>query len=153
MQLSKSTNIAASPEEVWDVVSDIRNLASTIQGISRIEILESASGPSIVGLKWRETRTWQGRDAAEVIWITEAQESSHYSTRAESHGSIYTAHISLEPGSIGTRFTMSFNAKPVNVGARILWVLTGWMAKKALGKTIEQDLTDIKSKVEQATSQ
>ena len=78
MQLRKSTDIDASLQAVWNVVTDIKNLASTIQGISSIEILEPATGPSIVGLKWRETRTWRGRDAIEVMWITEAQEPFHY---------------------------------------------------------------------------
>lgn len=148
MQVSRFTDIKASRQVVWDVVSDIENAASTIQGIHRIEVLEPAGGSSIVGLKWREFRSWKGQEAVEVMWITEAEKPSYYVTRAESHGAVYSSRISLQPNATGTHLTMSFTAQPVTFAARILWVLTGWMAKRALAKTIDQDIADIKAKVE-----
>ena len=148
MEITRSTVIAAPPAAVWEVVTDIEGSASTIRGISRIEVLEPATGPSILGLRWRETRTWRGREAVEVMWITEAAPPSHYATRAESHGSIYTARITLTPEAGGTRLAMAFAAEPVTVVARVVWALTGWMAKRALGKTIDADLADLKAAVE-----
>ena len=147
MQVTRSTEIDAPPADVWSVVSDIEQAASTISGIKEIEILERATGPSIVGLKWRETREFMGKDAVEVMWITDASEPSYYETRAESHGSIYTSRIELAETSAGTRLTMGFNGQPVTFGAKVMWALTGWMAKKALGKTLDQDLADIKAAV------
>ena len=151
MQVIRFTDIDASPAEVWSVVSDIEKADTRISGIKDIEILERAKGPSIVGLKWRETREWMGKDAVEVMWITDASEPSYYETRAESHGSIYTSRIELETTSTGMRLTMEFNGQPVAFGAKVLWALTGWMAKKALRKTIDQDLADIKGAVEKTT--
>jgi len=43
---------------------------------------------------------------------------------------------------------MVFNAEPVTVTAKILWILTTWMAKKTLSKTIDQDLADIQKAAE-----
>ncbi len=150
-QVSRSKEIAAAPEAVWAVVADIENAVETISGIKAVEILETASGPSIVGLKWRETREWLGRDAVEVMWVTDAREGSYYETRAESHGSIYTSRMELETTPRGTRLTMAFSSQPVTFGARMLWVLTGWMARNSLRKVIDQDLEDIGTAVVKAT--
>ena len=150
-QVIRSTEIIAPPRDVWNVVADIQNAVAVISGIKVIEILEPASGPSIVGIKWRETREWLGRDAVEVMWVTDAHEASFYETRAESHGSIYTSRVELEATPTGTRLTMVFRGQPVTSGAKVLWALTGWMAKKSLCKVIDQDLQDVKAAVEKAT--
>lgn len=150
MQVARFIEIDAPPADVWSVVSDIKNADTRISGIKEVEILKRATGPSIVGLKWRETREWMGKDAVEVMWVTDASEPSYYETRAESHGSIYTSRIELETTSTGTRLTMGFSGQPVTFGAKVLWALTGWMAKKSLRKTIDQDLADIKGAVEKA---
>ena len=150
MQVIRFTEIDASPADVWSIVSDIEKADTIISGIKAVEILERAKGPSIVGLKWRETRAWMGRDAVEVMWVTDAVEPSYYETRAESHGSICTSRIELETTSSGTRLTMRFSGQPVTFVAKVLWTLTGWMAKRALRKTVDQDLADIKGAVEKA---
>lgn len=150
MQLSRSVDINAAPADVWSLISDIGNAAQWISGIKAIEVIEPATGPSIVGLKWRETREFMGKDAVEVMWVTEASEPNHYQVRAESHGAVYTSRFELEATSSGTRLTMGFHCQPVSFGARLMWALTGWMAKGAMRKTVDQDLADIKRAVEQA---
>lgn len=148
MHVSRTTRINATPADVWSVVSDIENAERRISGIKAIEILERPAGPSIVGLKWRETREWMGKDAVEVMWITSASERAYYETRAESHGSVYTSRLELEAIDGGTRLTMDFRGTPVTLGAKVMWALTGWMAKGALRKTIDKDLSDIKEAAE-----
>jgi uncharacterized membrane protein len=147
---SRSIEIVAPAEAVWAVIADIQNAANVISGIKAIEILEAAPGPTISGIKWKETREWMGRDAVEVMWITDASPPSFYKTRAESHGSIYISSLELEPTTTGTRLTMEFNCQPETFGAKLMWLLTGWMAKKAIRKVIDQDLADIKKAVERA---
>lgn len=148
---SESIEIDAAPDAVWAVVADIQNAANVISGIKAIEILEAAPGPTITGVKWKETREWMGRDAVEVMWVTDARSPSFYETRAESHGSIYISRMELEPTQAGTRLTMKFNCQPETLGAKVMWLLTGWMAKKSLRKIIGQDLADIKTAVESAS--
>ncbi|NNC89978.1 MAG: SRPBCC family protein [Akkermansiaceae bacterium] len=147
---SQSTEIAAEAESVWNVITDIRHAANVISGIKEIQILEEAAGPHFVGLKWKETREWMGKDAVEVMWITDACAPTFYETRAESHGSVYQSRFELEPTECGTRLTMQFNCRPETIGARIMWILMGWMAKRSLRKVIAQDLKDVKSAVENA---
>jgi hypothetical protein len=139
-------DIKGSPQAVWDVVTDIRNAANHIQAIENIEILETPK--DLVGLKWRETRTMFGKTATEIMWITNAAKLSHYETRAESHGSIYTTRVSLEPKQGHTLLRMEFEGKPVTIGARLMWGLMGFMFKGATRKALRKDLEDIKNAVE-----
>ncbi|MGB0652090.1 MAG: SRPBCC family protein [Thermoplasmatota archaeon] len=150
MKMSLSIDIEASTQAVWDVIADIENAADRIRGINSLEVLEPATGPSIVGLKWKETRTFAGRDATETMWITAAEEPSYYDTRAESHGSIYQTRMSVDPTSdgAGSRLTMTFEGTPQTFGAKLLWALTGWMATKPMKKALTEDLEDIKKAAE-----
>lgn len=141
---SQYIDIEASPDSVWRIVSDIENADKVITGIKNIEIVKPADGPDLVGLTWRETREFMGKDADETMWVTDANPPEFYATRAENHGSVYQSKIELEPITTGTRLTMDFHCHPQTWGAKILWLLTGWMAKKSLCNVIQQDLDDIK---------
>lgn len=148
MQTSTSIQINASPDKVWQIIADIDNSADTISGINKIEILEPPKGNSIKGLKWKETRTFAGREATEVMWITEARKNSHYVARAESHGAIYLSTMRIGKDGHGCTLTMEFNGEAVTTGAKIMWALTGWLAKGAVKKACAKDLQDIKAAAE-----
>lgn len=150
MEMSTSIDIDAPPTTVWNIITDIAYSADIIQGIHKVEVLEPAKGPSIVGLKWKEWRTFGGREATEIMWITEAEEPSHYVARAESHGSIYNSTMAIKPEGDGSTLTMTFEGTPQTLGARIMWALTGWMAKGAVRKACAADLADIKTAAEGA---
>ncbi len=148
MESRVSVDIAATPEEVWQVITDIENSKNVVSGIMDIEILEPATGPSIKGMKWRETRMMFGKEATEVMWITHADAPDFYDTRAESHGAVYTTRVAVEATADGSRLTMTFEGQPVKFGAKVMWALTGWMMKGPMKKAITQDLADIKAAVE-----
>lgn len=148
MKVHTSIDIKAEPSRVWSIVADIDNAKDTISAIDELEVLERPAGSSLVGLKWRETRTMFGKAATEVMWITDAVEESYYETRAESHGSEYVSRIELAPHDGGTRLSMGFEGTPVTFGAKVMWALTGWMAKSAMKKALAADLVDIKAAAE-----
>lgn len=150
VQLTVSIDIDAPADRVWQVITDIENCESTIRGILKVEILEQPKGNSIKGLKWRETRKFAGKEATEVMWITEAQAPRFYKARAESHGSVYESGMSIDSREGGCRLTMSFEGRPQTFGAKVLWALTGWMAVRPLKKTMAEDLQDIKAASEAA---
>lgn len=147
MRVTVDTEIAAPRADVWRIVTDIENAATTIKAIESVEILERPQA-GIVGLKWRETRTMFGQKATEVMWVTDAVEGAHYATRAESHGSVYKSRIDLEDRNGRTRLAMTFEGEPKSIGARIMWGLTGFLFKGATRKAIAQDLADIKAALE-----
>ncbi len=145
---SRSRLISADSSVVWEVISDIENAERYISAIKKIEVLEPRQGGSILGFKWKETREWMGRDAVELMWVTATDDESFYETRAESHGSVYTSRMELSNTAAGTELSMLFYCEPLSLGAKIMWLMTGWMAKKSLGKMIDQDLGDIRQAVE-----
>lgn len=147
MQLSLSTDINATPTKVWNIITDIDGAAERIRGILAVEVLEKPD-KGVVGLKWKETRKFAGREAHEIMWITEAAKPKFYETRAESHGAVYKSRLSVEKTKDGCTLTMSFDGQAVAVGAKIMWFLTGWMAKKPMIKAITEDLEDIKAAAE-----
>ena len=147
MQAEVHVDVRAPRKVVWDVVTDIPNATKTIKAIEKIEVLDKPA-QGIVGLKWRETRTMFGKKATEVMWITGAAEASHYDTRAESHGAVYTTRIALADAPEGTRLTMEFRGEPQTMGAKLLNVLFGTLMKGSVQKALQKDLEDIKAAAE-----
>ena len=150
MNLQTSISINASKEKVWQMITNIQNAEQTISGIQKVEILEEP-GDGLIGLKWRETRIMFGKEATEVMWITEAEENSHYKTRAESHGSIYISEMRVEgTGDDSCTLTMGFTGLPQSFGAKVMTALMGWMMKGATKKALYKDLEDIKAAAEKS---
>lgn len=147
MEVQVDVVINAPKNEVWKLVSDIENAASTISGIDKLEVLERPD-QGLVGLKWRETRTLFGKTATETMWITEVGEGSYYLTEARSHGSIYRTKVSVSEEGSSTRLSMVFSAQAQSFVAKVFSVLLGFMMKNAMRKAILQDLTDVKAAAE-----
>lgn len=149
MQLETSIEINAPQADVWEVISDIDGASERISGINAVEILERPDS-GLVGLKWKETRTMFGKEASEVMWITDVEDGTMYKTRAESHGAVYISWLALSEKEGVTTLTMGFEGQPQGLVAKLMSMLMGPMMKKSTIKAIEQDLADIKVAVENA---
>jgi len=147
MEFKTDIQINAGKEKVWSVISNIENATDNIEAIQSIEVLEQPTN-GMVGLKWKETRTMFGKEATEIMWITEASENEYYQTRAESHGAIYISKLWIEENEKGSRLNMSFNGTPVTFGAKFMSAVMGWMFKNATVKALKKDLEDIKKVAE-----
>ena len=88
MKIKAKVSIKGKKEDVWDVITDIEGSVERISAIESVEILEKPA-TGILGLKWKETRTMFGKEATEIMWVTDAKENEYYQTRAESHGALY----------------------------------------------------------------
>ncbi len=147
MKLQVETNINGSREKVWSVITNIEGSAERISGIEEVEVLERPEY-GLVGFKWKETRTMFGKTATEVMWITEAEENSHYNVRAESHGMIYKSVIAIKQNGDQTILSMEFGGEAQNFGTKLMSVLMGPFFKGATRKALQKDLDDIKTWVE-----
>lgn len=144
MHMNVEVPIDASKEDIWQLITDIEHAADRISGIEAIEVLESPSD-GLVGLKWRETRKFGGKIATETMWVTEAQDLSHYRTEAQSHGSIYRSRMYIDDGEGGTRLGMDFDCEPQTFGAKFMWLVFGFLFRGATRKSLLQDLNDIRA--------
>lgn len=147
MEFTTSIRIKASKEKVWSIISDIENSKDNISAIESIEVLEPPT-EGLLGLKWKETRTMFGKQATEVMWITDATENEFYQTRAESHGALYISRLWLEAKEGDTILSMSFKGTPQTSGAKFMSAMLGWMFKGATLKALNKDLEDIKTAAE-----
>ena len=149
MKVSTSIEIEKPREDVWKAITDIENAQGRISSIVAIEVLEKPEA-GFVGFKWKETRKMFGKEATEIMWVTDSVENEYYSTRAESHGSVYVSRLSLTESAGITTLTMSFSGEAQSLVARILSTLMGFLIKGSMKKELQKDLVDIKNYVEQS---
>ncbi len=149
MMVTDVIEIYQPKDTVWKAIADIENCKRIITSILNVNILNKpASG--IVGLKWEETREMFGKKASETIWITDSETNEYYSTRAESHGSVYITKLSLTAIDNGTLLTMSFNGIPQSFIAKIFSFLMGPLIRNSIKKALIKELADIKAYVEKS---
>ena len=149
-EISVSHDIAADPADVWSVVVDMDNWVTTIDAIETIERLDTGDGFGL-GTKWRETRTMFGKEATEVMEVTEFEAGVRYATFAESHGSKYHSEIRVDPTEAGSRLTMGFRGEPQSMLAKIADVTIGRLFMGATRKALAKDLADIGTAAEAAS--
>jgi hypothetical protein len=147
MKASAEVKIKGAKEDIWEAITDIKSSEKFISGIKKIEVLEKPSD-GIVGFKWRETRVMFGKEATEIMWITEAEKNKFYKTRAESHGAIYRTLVALEEISDGCLLRMEFDSEAVGFLGKLMNLFFGGMMAKSTKKMVFEDLTDIKKFVE-----
>ncbi len=147
MNVTVDTEINRSKDVVWKAITDIGNWEYVIPSILKISVLNKPPN-GLVGLKWEETREMFGKEATETMWITDSDENKHYSTRAESHGSVYITKLSLKENDGSTVLTMSFYGTPQTIVAKILSFIMKPLINSSIKKALVKDLRDIKAYVE-----
>lgn len=143
--------VDASPGRVWESITDLRDMPRVLSGVERVEVL--TEGGFGVGTRWRETRRMLGKEATEVMTVTECEPPDRYVTVADSHGMHYVSEITLTPDGTGaTTLRMRFSARPVR-GRRpgFLAKLMARFGAKAVAKALTKDLTEIANAVESRT--
>jgi len=149
MKVSVDIEIAKSKEIVWSAITDIENCSNFISSIIDIQILDQATD-GLVGMKWKEKRLMFGKEASEIMWITESVENEYYCTRAESHGSVYITKLSLSEIGGNAALTMSFTGEAQTFLARVVSACMGVLIKSSMKKALLKDLEDIKNYAEQS---
>ncbi|MFJ5832175.1 SRPBCC family protein [Streptomyces sp. NPDC093089] len=140
--------VAASPGRVWEAITDLRDMPRVLSGVERVEVL--TEGVFGVGTRWRETRRMMGKEATEVMTVTECEAPDRYVTVADSHGMHYVSELTLtSDGSGGTTLRMAFSARPA-AGRRpgLVARLLARFGAKAVAKALAKDLSDIANAVE-----
>ena len=146
MKCTVSLPINGSKEDIWNVITDIEHSEQNISAINKIEVLEKPE--KLNGLKWKETRTMFGKEATEVMWITESEENHYYKTRAESHGMVYVSSMSIEDEGDHEVLIMGFEGEAQSFGGKVMNMLFGKMMMSSMEKAIMKDLEDIRNVVE-----
>ncbi len=146
--------VRATPERVWEVLTDLDQAAQTLSGVTSVQRM--TDGPYAVGTRWRETRTVLGRSSTEELWVTASDPWRRSEVRAASGGAEYCTEFVLTPRAEGaeTGLTVRFGAEltdPSRWQRAVMSLLSG-VAERATRKALEQDLADIAAAAESSTA-
>lgn len=151
--LALERSIAAPPDAVWRVLTDLEAAPETLSGVARVERLAGV-GYSI-GTRWRETRTMMGREETEEMEVVGIDEGRSTMIAAESRGMAYRTEFTLEPittddGKAGTLLRMRFGGSLLSPSwvQRVMAKLTAPLGMAVTRKTMQQDLDDIAAAAE-----
>ena len=149
MQLDLTRHIAADPETVWDILTDVPNAHRTLSGVVAVEVL--TAGAYAPGFRWRETRKMFGMKATEEMMVQTADAPHSTTVVAESGGTEYKTVFTLTADAAGgTTLFMHFSAETAHAPAvsRVVMGVMGKVALNATRKTMERDLADIAAEAE-----
>lgn len=150
MQLDLSRHVAADPDTVWAVLTDIPSAHLTLSGVLAVEIL--TTGQYQPGFRWRETRKMFGMKASEEMMVQAAEPPHSTTIVAENGGTEYKTVFTVTPDADGSGSTlrMRFGSETAHAPAisRVAMALLGGVAEKSTRKTMERDLADIATAAE-----
>lgn len=140
--ISVTETVAAPPERVFDMATDLSRAAERIDGIESVEVL--TDGPVGVGTRWRETRRGMGTEELE---ITGYDPPRSYDAECESCGCHFASRLGFEPTAEGTLVTMQISSRPLTLFAKLMAPVSALMAG-AMRKALAADLAAIKRAAE-----
>jgi uncharacterized protein YndB with AHSA1/START domain len=139
-------SIAATPERVWEVITDIDAWPQTMTSITRVERMDDGTGFA-PGTRWREYRRVMRREGSEEMEVTAVDPGASYTVEAENHGVHYTTVFTLTPDGDRSRLAVSFSGRhlaPPGIMARML----ARLGMKAVRRGLDMDLADIAAAAE-----
>jgi len=128
-----SVDVAAAPERVFAIASDIEGSPKVQPKILSVEML--TPGPMRAGTKWREKRKMGSGEAEAMIEVTVFEPGKRYAFASMSKGPGFTGEITVAPKGSGT--VLSMTMRPMGFGSRIVMILMGGMLKKELMSDLE----------------
>lgn len=150
MHVHATKTIAASPERIWALVTDLEEFEKVISGITKIERLDDGDGFQ-VGTRWRETRVLFGREAVEEMEVTSLEPGRAYTVEADGRGAHYRSVLSVKPAGEGAVLEMSFSGEPTGVFSRFMAATVGKLFEGATRKAFEKDLAEIAAAAESSS--
>lgn len=148
MELRVSRPVAAPPESVWGVITDLAATPEVLSGVEKVERLDEGDGFD-VGTRWRETRRMFGKEATEEMEVSSVEPGSAYTTTAEQGTTTYTSTLRVDPADGDRcRLTMTFAAESSSPVGRLLAATVGRAFQSATRRMLQRDLDDIAEVVE-----
>jgi uncharacterized protein YndB with AHSA1/START domain len=149
VQDSVTVHIEASPEQVWDLVSDVTKIGRYSPETFEAEWLDGATGPA-VGARFRGhvKRNGKGPTYWAACTVTACEPGRVFEFGVGAPGkALNTWRYELRPAGDGTDVTESFALKKT-VPLRIYWALLGWARGRTNRNGMQQTLERMKAELE-----
>lgn len=149
MHDSVTVHMAATPEQVWELVSDVTRIGAFSPETFEAQWLDGASGPA-EGARFRGHVRRNGRGP--VYWTTcrvvKADPGKEFAFAVMAgRRTVNTWRYRLEPAGEGTDVTESFELAPSPL-LRLYWVLAGWARGRTNREGMRTTLERIRTVVE-----
>ncbi len=151
MQGSVTVNMKASPERIWDVITDVTRIGEFSPETLEAEWLKGATGPA-VGAEFRGHVKRNGRPPMywTVCKITTCDINREFGFSVMTGGKpVNTWTYKLAPTADGTAVTESF-ALTQSAPLKIYWALFGWARKNTNDRGMRTTLERIRTVVEKS---
>jgi uncharacterized protein YndB with AHSA1/START domain len=143
--------MAAPPERIWELVSDVTRIGRYSPETFEAEWLEGATGPA-VGAKFRGHVKRNGKGP--TYWTTCTVVASEPGREfafgvGPSDKPLNVWRYRIEPAGDGADVTESFTLRP-QLGLRVYWALLGWARGRTNRNGMRTTLERVKAEVESA---
>lgn len=151
-EVAVSRTVAATPTDVWSVLSGVARWPGLLRQVERVELL--TEGQYAPGTRWRETRSESGREFTQELWVTEVDppwwtvvESAEgdFTYRLEHRLEVSGDHTDSRPR---TRITARLRSEQPGEEATWVWRVLGALGSRGAQEALAQDLADIAAAVE-----
>jgi uncharacterized protein YndB with AHSA1/START domain len=149
MHDSVTVHMAAPPERIWELVSDVTRIGRYSPETFDAEWLDGATGPA-VGARFRGhvKRNGKGPTYWAACTVTVCEPNREFAFGVGQPGkALNTWSYELEPAGDGTDVTESFRLAD-KLGLRIYWALLGWARGKTNRRGMQTTLERMKAEVE-----
>jgi hypothetical protein len=149
MRASVTVHMDATPQRVWDLVSDITRIGEFSPETFEAEWLGDATGPAL-GAKFRGhvKRNEKGPTYWTVCKVTQCEAERDFGFAVMfAHRAVNNWRYQLVPAGDGTDVTESFELTPMLV-MRLYWRLAGWARGRRNRDDMRRTLERIKAVVE-----
>lgn len=147
-EIEVSRSIAARPQIVWQIITDIAGADITLSGVDSVEIL--TPGEYLPGFRWLETRKMFGVSSTQEMMVQESAPPETTTVYSMSSGTEYYTTFTLAPEGAGTLLSLHFSSRIKHAGmaASLMDTLFGSIALRQTEKMLNRDLADIANAAE-----
>ncbi len=151
MRDSVTVRMAASPERVWALVSDITNTGRFSPETFEAQWLDGATGPAVdVRFRGHVRRNGRGPVYWTTCQIVACERGREFAFVVQARGrSVNSWRYEFEPVDDGTEVTESFELTST-LASRLYWAMFGWARGKTNREGMRTTLERIKAVVEAA---
>ena len=146
-------SITATPEEIWDVITDVAARDRILRSVHRSRQL--TEGRYDVGTAWEESRTFYGHHGKEEIYVVECKPASHTTQATRLGKDFITMAWNITPHHDGTArlsLTTTADMSARTSLARAAWFTFGAFSFELTQTMLEHDLEDMVREVERRSA-